>query len=883
MWPKIFVALWLAGALLPTGPAAAQHTAGEGAQPEGSAALRAARVTGSIRVDGRLDDPAWEAASVAGSFVQREPNAGAPASRPTEVRVLYDSHTLYVGARLYDAPDSIAAQLARRDAARTYSDWFSVMLDSYHDRRTAFVFGVNPRGVQQDARISDDTRRDASWDAVWEVATGIDSLGWTAELRIPLSQLRFDPGRAAWGVNFERRIARRDEVAYWAPTPPDAAGLVSRFGELAGLEGLSSPERLELAPYAVARVIQAPGDRADPFYAPNSLSPDLGLDLKYRVASNLTLAGTVNPDFGQVEADPAVVNLTAYETFFPERRPFFVEGSNILDFPLTWGGSLLYSRRMGRAPQRRISKPGGFVDTPEVTTILGAAKLTGRTAGGWSVGLMNVLTSAEEARVMDGSGKVRTETVEPLSSYAALRLIRDFRRGGSRIGMMLTGVHRDLEDEPALQFLRSSAYAAAAEGEHRFRGGNYLLSGQLGGSYIQGSQTAIRLAQMSPARYYHRPDAPHLDFDSTRNSLAGYFGSLTLSKIGGGHWRWMAMGHLRSPGLELNDAGFQSQADQIFLSGHLRYEQFRPGKTFRNWTLAMEPSLGFTFGGERFLNMVNVFGNAQLRNFWKGSFFVRRSLAALNPWELQGGPAIVQPPSTSVSAMLSTDPRTRVSFQLGSGTMVEDGTSRRMIGVSPGVTLRPSGRFDLSVSGEFSANRNPWQYVAQRRALGEVHYVFAEIDQVTTSLNTRLNYSFTPALTLQVYAQPFVSAVDYADFREVADPRASRFGERFHTFGAGEISDRVRDGRRFYDVDLNGDERADFSFVDPDFNSRQLRSNVVLRWEYRPGSTLYVVWNRRQNHLLRTGRYSLRDDMRDLFGAAETDVFLLKLSYWFDR
>ncbi|MBI4408091.1 MAG: carbohydrate binding family 9 domain-containing protein, partial [Gemmatimonadetes bacterium] len=451
--------------------------------------MMAVRAAAPPVIDARIDEAVWAQAQVASDFTTLEPKPGEAASEQTEVRVLYDDDAIYVAARLFDrTPDSIVARLARRDND-VYSEWFYVGLDSYNDRRTAFIFAVNPRGVKLDSFMSEDGQReDGGWDPVWDVAADVDALGWTAEMRIPLSQLRFsasaDQGaeERVWGITFARRIARTQEFAFWSPLLPDAPGVVSQFGYLEGLRGLRAPRRLEALPYSVARVTRAPGEAGNPFYDRTEPYASVGADVKYGLTSDLTLSATVNPDFGQVEADPSVVNLSAYETFFSERRPFFVEGSDIFRFGIEPGdgGSqqLFYSRRIGRAPQRSVELDDGHVDAPEGTTILGAAKVSGKTRGGWSIGVLEALTGAEYARTSDARGRRGSALVEPLTNYAMLRAKKDFRAGESTVGAIVTGTHRKLDDD-ALDFLRSAAYAGGVDFRHRFGRGNYEVRGYM--------------------------------------------------------------------------------------------------------------------------------------------------------------------------------------------------------------------------------------------------------------------------------------------------------------------------------------------------------------------------------------------------------------------
>ncbi|NNC31728.1 carbohydrate binding family 9 domain-containing protein [Longimicrobium terrae] len=824
------------------------------AQDAGPRSLAAARLGGAAPVmDGRLDDAPWADAPVATGFVQRRPDAGAAASRPTEVRVLFTDGALYVGARMTDSPDSIAAQLSRRDDGDTYSDWLFVMLDSDDDNRSAYVLGVNPREVQQDFILAEDGGQDANWDAVWAVRTATDAQGWTAEFRIPLSQLRFSPRAGTWGLNFQRVIARREETSYWAPIPPDAPGFVSRFGALTGLAGLSSPTRLELRPYAVSRVTRAPGDGDNPFYSHNEPSASTGLDLRYSLTSAFTLTATVNPDFGQVEADPSEVNLTAFETRLAEQRPFFVEDSRLFQFKLGGSaGDLMYTRRIGGTPHGAVPGDAEFSDQPERTTILGAAKVSGR-ANGWSLGALTALTGEERAPYTIPGGGRESVAVEPLTSFNVVRVMRDFNGGGSALGGIATLVNRGLGGT-GLDFMRSSAVTAGVDGRHRFGGGNFELSGYLVGSGVRGSEAAILSTQTGSAHRFQRPDAPHLEVDSSLTSLTGWVANLEVGKIGGGHWTWELGGRARSPGLEINDLGFQQQTDRAEQYAGAGYLQFRPGPVFRTWALHAFQRAEWTYGREFTQGYYNLEGSFQLNNFWSGSAVVERYQQALSPSELRGGPALVTDGQTLLTLRLAGDQRKRISWSVASaGGMLDEGDGYSLA-VVPSLQLRPSPRLNVSLGPSVRLNRVPAQYLSQFTDDGGVRrFAFARLRQTTTALTARLSYTFTPRLSLQYYGQPFISSGTYSDVVQVADPGAGRFGDRFTPLAMDEV---------------------------PDFNVRQFRSNAVLRWEYRPGSTLFLVWNTDMQQDDPTGQFNLVRDTRRLFGSEGTNVLLIKLSYW---
>jgi hypothetical protein len=852
--------------------------------PEAAAAiprLVAGRGTG-IRVDGVLDEAAWAGAAAAEGFTQRRPNPGTPSGLRTEVRVLFGEGVLYVGARMYDSPDSIAAQLARRDATGTYSDWLTVLLDSDHDRRSAFNFAVNPRGVRRDGITSDAGRTDLAWDAVWDARTATDSLGWTVEMAIPLSQLRFSPGQTTWGVNFSREVARRDEVSYWAALLPNQSGFVSRSGTLAGVEGVGSAARLELEPYTVSRVTRAPGDGRNPFYSENDLFASAGLDLRYRLTSSLTLTGTINPDFGQVEADPAVVNLTAFETFQPERRPFFVQGSDIFDFRI---GSefdtemLFYSRRIGHAPFGTAPGTASFTEPVDLTRILGAAKVSGRTSRGWSVGLLDVVTAPEHSRYVLADGTRGSVRVEPTTHYGVARVSKDFRAGRSALGTIFTATNRLLEEGDSLDFLRSDAYVAGVDGRHRFASNGYEVTGWLVGSHARGSERAITATQRNASRYFQRPDATHLELDPERTSLSGYATDLQVAKIAG-NWTWRARGSTRSPGFEINDLGYQRQADRVSEATELRYARYKPAGAFRAWSVTGNQTLEWTFGGEKVQQLASVNSAFQLTNFWGGFAIVQRGSPVLNVVNLRGGPALYTPGYTGAVLIMNTDLRKPVSGNLYANLYRTDGDGGGSASLSPTVSLRPSPRWNLSAGPSLSWNTNREQYLDQRNVAGTTRYFTGRLQQTTASLTTRFNYTFSPSLSFQLYAQPFVSAGRYDRFNVVDDSHSASRGERFTPLD-GRVQRDSASGR--YRVDLDGNGTFDTSVREASFNVKQLRSNSVLRWEYRPGSTLFVVWNQGRSDFRPDGSFDVARDFDRLFAADGSNTLLVKLSYWFNR
>ncbi|MDZ7779115.1 MAG: DUF5916 domain-containing protein [Gemmatimonadota bacterium] len=863
------------------GPTNGVGDGAETASPSALRTLQAAPVTDqTIEIDGRADEAAWQSAEVATEFVQLAPREGAPASQRTEARVLYGDRSLYVHMKAFEPrPEEIVGQLTRRDQ-RSHSDLLGVAIDSYHDRRTAFQFSVNPVGVKHDVYHFDDTSEDSGWDAVWDVATEVSDDGWSAEFRIPYSQLRFrDESTQTWGINFVREIARNQEMALWSPTPRSANALVSRFGELRGIRELDTPSRLELLPYTLGGLERAPGDPENPFHRPNDPLGQVGANLKYGLTPDLTLDVTLNPDFGQVEADPAQVNLSAFETFLPERRPFFVEGSSIFNFSLGIGDgdganeSLFYSRRIGRAPQGSVEANDAFSEADDRTSIYGAWKLSGKTAGGWSIGALHALTSEESARVAPEQGARYEEPVEPLTNYGVLRIQKDFREGRSAIGMIGTGTRRDGATAEALK-LRSEAYSGGLDFRHRFADERWELSGYVLGSHVRGSPDAIARTQRSPARYFQRPDAEHVTFDPERTTLTGAAADLSISKVAGGYWRFATGLQTRSPGFEVNDLGFMNSADYLTHWGWLGYHHNAPQGPFRRWSLNLTAWNNWNYEGAGTGTGGNVNANVQFQNFWNAWAGVNSNLETLDAGTLRGGPMFRREAQTNFWGGFGTDGRKPVQLNVNGSGNVRPASDSWALNLSPNVRIRPSDRATFNL-GTFVNRR-----VDDRQWVGKIetdapHYLFGRLHQTTIGVTVRADYAFTPTVSLQLYAQPFVSAGRYGDFKTVANPRAERYADRFEPLAPR------RDGRTYY-ADLDRDATEE-SFDDPDFNVRRFRSNAVLRWEFRPGSTLFLVWSQGRDDSAGLGDFDLSRDLGNLFGVAPRDVFMVKLSYWLGR
>ncbi len=846
--------------------------------------IRAQTLISPIEIDGVLNEAAWASAEVF------SPEDGARVSERTEVRVLAGPDALYVGAWLFDEnAEEIRATLVRRDVVSDF-DFFMLSLDPRHDHNTSYAFTMTPSGSYQDAARGVDGQYDFGWDPVWEGGASMDGEGWYAEWKIPYSQLRFDASdEPVWGIQFTRFIARKAETSSFAHTPLTETSGPHRFGHLLGLGSLRAPSRLELLPYATSRSEHLNVSSNDPFRSSSDQFHSFGLDLKYGITSNLTLDATINPDFGQVEVDPAVVNLTQYETYFPERRPFFVEGAEIFrygfpGFEMNQSdmGDLFYSRRIGRAPQRNLYAVGAeFVDIPDQSTISGAMKVSGG-VGDWSVGLLEAVTRQENGRYLMANGLREGAVVEPTSNYLVGRARRDFREGSSTLGGIVTAVNRDLS-EPALEsLLHSSAYVAGLDFNHMWKNREWFLTGTLTGSTVRGSEEAILRTQRSSARYWQRPDASHVSLDPTRTRMDGWRGSLSAGRRSGDHWRGSILMQAQSPGFEANDLGFETRVDSWDINLAMQYRDVEPDDITRMYLIDFLPNLEWNFDGDLVGASVFLGSVQQWSNFWVSSTAISAHPETDNDRLTRGGPVARNPAGFSVSQWISTDQRK--SYNL-SGNFTYARNARGGWGVFPalGLTLRPSSALEVSFEPTYRRSFAVAQYVRSvQDPLAEdtygARYVFSDLDQKVLSMDTRVSWTFSPRLSLQLFLQPFVARGDYQGFKELDQPRAWGWDVYGEEVGTLTSADGV------YKVDPDGEGPAGSFFLsDPDFNVRSLRGNAVLRWEYRPGSTVYLVWQQQRYGIGAMDDSRLLDDARDVWGIPPENVFALKVSYWWGR
>jgi len=863
--------------------------------------------TSEIILDGVLDDAAWDGVVPASGFIQREPVEGAPAEEDTEVRVLFDDQAIWIGLRMSDSrPEGIARQLYRRDA-RGQADYVEVAIDPNLDRRTGYVFSVNAANVQGDRYLYDDEREDDAWDAVWSSAVSVDDRGWSVEMRIPLSQIRYEASEElqTWGFNVVRLRLATNERSLLSLVSRLQQGVVSQFGRLHGVQVPRSSRRIEARPYVVSALHRGPAEVGDPFFDGSAATNRVGVDLRYGLGAAFTLDATINPDFGQVEADPAVINLSAFESFFEERRPFFVEDARVFDFGLSGGrNSLFYSRRVGRSPHGGAPDGALFQDIPDNATILGAAKLAGRTSSGLSVGALTAVTGNERGRALfDDSGTVGDFLVEPRTEYGVLSLQQDFNDGASTVAGIVTGLRRDLPEDGSFAYLPSTAFNGGVRFEHQWSDREWALWGFLAGSNVRGSEEAITRIQESSTHYYQRPDATRFSLDPTATSITGAEWRLQFERRSGEHWTGSVWAAEVTKGFEINDLGFSGSSERLDGGVRFGYREITPGDVFRNYSFdfstyhnisheALDDAWSFGSWRDAYLRgSVSLSTRGELLNYWSGHLNLSYTPDGMSRSATRGGPIMKDPGGPRVEGRFNSDRRKAVSWGGNVEVRRENEGGGREVNLGGELRIRPSSRLEVTVQPRYQVEKTSDQYVTVADVLAYEptygsRYLFADLDRRTVSMETRLNWTFSPTLSLQLFAQPLLSSGDFVTYKQLAG--AGSFD--FRTFQPGEGvpsgggvrcvgGDICRVGDEQY-VDFDGDGAADFDFDERDFNIRSLIGNAVLRWEYRPGSTVFLVWQRRQSDRALLGDFDFGRDAGALFDAPADDRFIVKVNYW---
>jgi hypothetical protein len=843
-------------------------------------------------IDGLLTESVYQKPPIT-DFTQKDPNEGAPITEKTEVWVSYDQDNIYFSGRFFDSkPDSIDITLMRRDNI-VESDWFFVSLDTYNDDRNGYFFAVNAGGSIADGTLYNDGWDDDSWDGIWESKTRVDEKGWYVEMRIPFTQLRFkESDKMVWGINLDRDIKRRHEMSYYVMVPKSESGFVSKFADLVGLDGIKSKQRFEVLPYFVQKAQYLVHDENNPFYKSKQYKTSLGADLKFSVGSNLNVDATINPDFGQVEVDPAIINLSEFETFYQEKRPFFIEGSNIFAFGYggannNWGFNfsvpeLFYSRRIGRPPQGNVSSKG-YLNYPSETRILGAAKLSGKIDESWSIGVLSSLTERTFAKIQTPNGINIEEQVEPLTHYGVFRTQKEFNSGKQAIGMIFTSVNRDLNSDNLKNLLSDQAYTFGTDGWTFLDDDEtYVITGSVIGSYTSGTRDYLIRLQKQPYRYMQRPDKTYMPLDSNRTSIAGIFSRVMLNKQKGNFYINAALG-TASPGFEYNDLGSQWFADRI--NGHLvtGYRWFDPDNIFRRKSIYVAYSRTSDYEDNISRSGFYMNGSLQFLNYYGFNFEGSYNFESISTTLTRGGPKLIIPFNYSFSLGAYSDSRENVIIS-PSADFWRNQTDSYQFDLDLEIEWKPSSQISFVLGPEYSYNFTKYQWVgnfADPYAVNSYNtrYVFADLYQKTLSATIRLNWIFTPTLSLQLYIQPLFAVGDYEKFKEIINPPSIDVKE----YGNEGSQISYDEGSMTYTVDPYAEGPATpFSFSNPDFNFKSLRGNLVLRWEALPGSVFYFAWTNSRMNFENPGEFNFKNDFSNLIKSKSDNIFLVKFSYWID-
>ncbi len=850
--------------------------------------VQAVRLNGQVTIDGIPEEAAWRDVTPFALFTQRDPVEGGVPGMKTEVRVAYDDLALYVSARMYDpSPDSIVVRLGRRDVAQN-ADLFQLYLDPYHDGRSGFYFGLDPAGTLYDGILYNDDWSDDSWDGVWEGKVQKDAGGWTAEMRIPFSQLRFHEQEGpVWGIDFRRDISRRNETDWVVFTPKNGSGFVSRFPDLTGIHSIHPGRDIEILPYVTTRAEYLQHAAGDPFRTGSRYVPRVGADFKVGLSSNLTLNATAYPDFGQVEVDPAVVNLSDVETYFNEKRPFFIEGASTFRFGrggvvnywgFNWGDpEFFYTRRIGRAPQGSIP-PADYLDMPAGTDILGAAKITGKLGESWNIGAVQALTGRDYASLQT-AGARRSLEVEPMTYYGVARVQKEFDGGREAVGFISTTASRMFRDDRLRDDLNSMSTVAGVDGWAFLDGDKtWVMSGWGAASMAKGDRRRMINLQSDAQHYLQRPDAVNYRIDSTATSFAGYAGRLVLVKQRGNFFFNSAVGII-DPRFDNTDLGFLWRSGMINAHAGGGYQWTEPTEWYRSAQTLLTVFQTSDFDGNLTWRGIYGQGSVQLLNYYQLRVDGAYNPRTVNPIRARGGPLTMNWAGYQVDWEVTTDVRKDVDLDISSFMYSDRETSWNLYAM---LDVKPSRNISLSFGPGLERNVDYLGWVgsfvdpAATATYGK-RYVFALLGQTTLSATIRLNWTFTPELSLQLYVQPLVSAASYRNFRELARPRSYEYLE----YGTAGSSISLQDGT--YTVLPRGGMSTPFTFSNPDFNLKSFRGNAVLRWEYLPGSTLYLVWTQTRSQYDITGDFQFNHSLGQMMDIRPDNIFMVKMNYWWNR
>ena len=823
-------------------------------------------------IDGKLNDDCWKTGEWGGDFTQWIPKEGAKPSQETQFKILYDDKNIYVAIRAFDKePHKISRKAGRRD--EFIGEQAGVNFDSYHDHRTGFEFSVTAAGQKIDLILTNPMVPELDWNAVWYLKTGLEDSAWVAEYEIPLSQLRYSKDKEqVWGLHVWRWVDRLSEESDWEPQTSTGPGMLYLFGELHGIKDLPKSRRIEIMPYALGKLKTFDKVPQNPF-AKNghSMMGNFGLDAKIGLSSNFTADLTVNPDFGQVESDPSVMNLTAFETSYEEKRPFFLEGKNIFKFELG-DANLFYTRRIGHTPVYHPElETNQYIDYPDNTSILSAVKISGKSKNGLAVGVLHSLTSGENAQ-LSTNGIKKDLRVEPLTSYTVGRVQQDFNEGTTVLGGIITATNRFIND-PYLEFQNQNAFTGGLDLLHQWNKKEFYLDAKIIGSTINGSAEAIRNLQLSSARYYQRPDVNYLNYDPNRTQLSGQGGRVKIGKGSKGLWRYSSEFNWRSPGLDLNDIGFMQMADLVSQETEVSYFVNKPVSIFRTYSAAVHQSNNWDYGLNYLYSGLFLTSKFEFLNQWMVSPSVHFRNEGYDNRVLRGGEAMRLPALWEGSLDFHTDMAKKFIISLNATKEVAQNENYRNSFVQATVTTIPYNVLKLSASVNYSENMDNLQYVDTKILGTDIKYILAHLNQKTLGATFRIDYNITPEISIQYYGSPFASVGKYSKLKEVTNPRAASYSDRFKLLNTQFVGNT-------YQVAATTDTPA-YSISNPDFTFNQFRSNLVFRWEYRPGSQIFFVWGNERTGWRNDSNSKVGKAVSDLKDVSPTNIFLIKLSYWF--
>ncbi|MBI9034754.1 MAG: carbohydrate binding family 9 domain-containing protein [Bacteroidales bacterium] len=857
-------------------------------------------------IDGKMDDKAWDQVEWGNHFTQMEPYEGEDPTQQTAFKVLYDDSYIYI---MVNSSDNQASEIERRMSRRDdlEGDFVAIGIDSYNDERTSFTFFATAAGVKGDILISEDGQsEDETWDPIWYLKTSVTAKGWIAEMKIPLTQIRFSAAEEqTWGFQIMRQLFRKEESSTWQPMKLDDPGMVSRYGKISGIKGIKPQKQADVIPYITSKIDHYEKEKNNFFADGSDFGYNAGVDAKIGITNNLTLDLTVNPDFGQVEADPSEVNLSAFESYFQEKRPFFIEGRNILNFGINVGDgdfasdNLFYSRRIGRRPHFGVWDDDNFDEDheyykhPDNTKILGAMKLTGKTDKGWSIGVMESFTNKEVAKIGSREDSLREFVVEPYTNYFVGRVSKDFNKGNTIFGGMLTATNRQL-DQSHLQNLHSAAYTGGLDLNHQWKDKKYYINARILFSHVAGDSLAILNTQQAPQRYFQRPDVDYVHVDSSRTSLTGTAGTVMMGKNGNKGLRYMAWVSWRSPMFETNDVGFIRNTDDINFIGWLGYRHTEPFSIFRTYGINANVWNGYDFSGTRIYTGGNINGHTQFSNYWRMGLGVNVQDRVISKATLRGGPQIMLPGTLNQWFSINSDQRKKLTFGYNMFHMQAFEDSKDMFDFGFSINYQPFKILNLSLHPSYTKYHDKMQWVTDAEFSDGNKYIMAEINQKTFMMAFRVNLSITPTFTVQYYGQPFMSTGKYKNYKWITTPMADKFEDRFLELQNGteyitNSWEELEDGETvtytdyIFDTDYNGEfsasERDNPIFGNPDFKFLEFKSNLVARWEYRPGSVIYLVWSENRQNLPEPENFHLANDMGKMFKPYPYDILMVKFSY----